>query len=69
MSVHVSPEPHRMTKDANYVIEDCVCCRMPTTYWHRQTNTPLCESCAFNVADQAAVMAAKAAPKKTVAPA
>jgi hypothetical protein len=28
------------------VIERCVFCRSKTRYWHRASNTPICEACA-----------------------
>lgn len=68
MSIHVAPEPNWVTKEFRGITEVCVSCRLPTTYWHRPTNTPCCEWCASNLKDVDALMAAKARPTKTVAP-
>ena len=71
MSIHVSPEPDWVTKEHGGIVESCVSCNSPTTYWHRPSNTPCCESCAFNL-DEPSLMKARAdalsAPKKTVRP-
>ena len=46
MPIPVEKEPEEVTKSFHRLLENCFFCKEPTLYWHANTNTPVCQSCA-----------------------